>query len=66
MDIKAFVRHMGNAFLNGIETSAQEAAFLVLQLPITRMSREVVFLHNLLQIKEHSYSRISKHWKKWI
>ena len=45
MDIKASVRHMGNAFLNGVETSAQEAACLVLQLPITRMSREVVFLH---------------------
>ena len=45
MDIKASVRHMGNAFLNGLETSAQEAACLVLQLCITRMSREVVFLH---------------------
>ena len=28
MDIKAFVRCMGNAFLNGVETSAQEAACL--------------------------------------
>ena len=45
MDIKASVRHMGNAFLNGVETSAQEAACLVLQLPITRMSRDIVFLH---------------------
>ena len=45
MDIKASVRHMGNAFLTGVETSAQEAACLVLQLPITRMSREVVFLN---------------------
>ena len=45
MDIKASVRHMGNALLNGVETSAQEATYLVLQLPITRMSREVVFLH---------------------
>ena len=30
MDIKASVSHMGNAFLNGVETSAQEAACLVL------------------------------------
>ena len=30
MDIKASVRHMGNAFLNGVETSAQEATCLVL------------------------------------
>ena len=44
MDIKASVRHMGNAFLNSVETSTQEAAFLVIQLPITRMSRKVVFL----------------------
>ena len=45
MDNKASVRHMGNAFLSGVEIPAQEAACLVLQLPITRMSREVVFLH---------------------
>ena len=45
MDIKASVRDMGNAFLNAVETSAQEAACLVLQMPITRMSREVIFLH---------------------
>ena len=45
MDIKASVTHMGNAFLNGVETSAQEAACLVLQSPITKMRREVVFLH---------------------
>ena len=45
MDIKASVRHMGNAFLNGVETSAQEAACLVPQSPITRMSSKVVFLH---------------------
>ena len=36
---------MGNAFLNGVETPAQEASSLSLKLPITRMSREVVFLH---------------------
>ena len=45
VDIKASVRHMGNAFIIGVETSAQEAVCLVLQLPITGMSREVVFLH---------------------
>ena len=31
MNIKVSGRHMGNAFLNGEETSAQEAACLVLQ-----------------------------------
>ena len=44
MDLKESVRHKGNAFLNAVETSQQEAACLVLQMPITRMSREVVFL----------------------
>ena len=52
MDIKASFRHLGNAILNDVETSAQEAACLVLQLPITRMSREVVFFIHLLQMKE--------------
>ena len=44
MDLKKSVRHIGNAFLNGVETSQQEAAFLVLQMPITRMSRAVIFI----------------------
>ena len=45
MDIKASVRHIGNAFLNAVETPQEEAACLVLQMPITRMSRQVIFLH---------------------
>ena len=44
MEIKQSVRHMGNAFLNAVETSQQEAAFLVLQMAVTRMSRETLFL----------------------
>ena len=45
MDLKQSVRHMGNAFLNGVETSQEEAACLLLGLPITRMSREVFFIN---------------------
>ena len=44
MDLKKSVRHIGNAFLNGVETSQQEAAYLVLQMPVTRMSRSVIFV----------------------
>ena len=44
MDLKASVHHIGNAFLNAVETPQEEAATLVLQIPITRMSREVVFI----------------------
>ena len=35
---------MGNAFLNGVETPQQEAAFLALQMAVTRMSRESTFI----------------------
>ena len=45
MDLKESVRHMGNKFLNGVETGAQEAAYLVLQTPITRSSKDVQFLN---------------------
>ena len=42
MELKESVRHIGNAFLNAAETSQQEAACLVLQMPIMRMSHEVI------------------------
>ncbi|XP_033725275.1 uncharacterized protein LOC117315237 [Pecten maximus] len=45
MDIKRQVRHMGNKFLNSVEVSAQEAAYLTLQLPLTKSSRDVVFIN---------------------
>ena len=45
MDIKRQVRHMGNKFLNSVEVSAQEAAYLALQLPLTKASRDVVFIN---------------------
>ena len=54
MDLKQSVRHMGNAFLNGVETSQEEAACLLLGLPITTMSREVFFI-NTAPIDERTY-----------
>ena len=34
MNLKESVRHMGNAFLKGVETPQQEAAFLALQMAV--------------------------------
>ena len=44
MDIKRQVRHIGNKFLNSVEVSAQEAPYLVLQMLLTKGSRDVLFL----------------------
>ncbi|XP_061190534.1 uncharacterized protein LOC133198460 [Saccostrea echinata] len=45
MDLKRQVRHIGNKFLNFVEVSAQEASYLILQMPLTQSSREVVFIN---------------------
>jgi hypothetical protein len=45
MDIKRQVRHIGNVFSNSVEVSAQEAVYLVLQMPLTKSSRSVVFVN---------------------
>ena len=39
------VRFMGNQFLNATEICAQEAVYLALQLPLTRKTRQVVFIN---------------------
>ena len=39
------VRHIGNKFLNANEISAQEAVYLVLQMPLRRSSREFQFIN---------------------
>ena len=44
-DIVNKVRHVGNKFLNAVEISAQEAVYLVLQMPLRRSSREVQFIN---------------------
>ena len=44
-DIVHKVRHIGNKFLNAAEISAQEAVYLVLQMPMRRASREFQFIN---------------------
>ncbi len=41
--IKQQVRDIGNKFLNNVEISAQEAVYIVLQLPMRKSSRQVIF-----------------------
>lgn len=43
--IKQQVRDIGNKFLNSVEISAQEAVYIVLQLPMKKCSRQVVFIN---------------------
>jgi len=42
--VKQQVRDIGNKFLNTLEISAQEAVYIVLQLPMRKGSREVIFI----------------------
>ena len=43
--IKQQVRDIGNQFLNIVEISAQEAVYIVLQLPMRKISRQVIFIN---------------------
>ena len=43
--IKQQVRDIGNKFLNSVEISAQEAVYIVLQLPMKKCSRQVIFIN---------------------
>ena len=44
-NIKQQVRDIGNKFLNSVEISAQEAVYILLQLPMRKSSREVIFVN---------------------
>ena len=43
--LKKQISFMGNKFLNAVETSAQEAAYFILQMPIIQKSRSVIFIN---------------------
>ena len=43
--VKQQVRDIGNKFLNNVEISAQEAVNIILQLPMRKSSRQVVFIN---------------------
>ena len=47
-NIKQQVRDIGNKFLNSVEISAQEAVYIVLQLPMKKCSRQVIFINTSL------------------
>ena len=44
-DLKKQVRHIGNEFSNRVEVSAQEAVYLALKIPLTKCTRDVVFIN---------------------
>ena len=44
-DIKKQVKHIGNVFSNCVEVSAQEAVHLALQIPLTKGTRDVVYIN---------------------
>ena len=45
VNLKQQVRIIGNKFVNNVEVSAQEAVYQLLQMPLKRSSRQVVFLN---------------------
>ena len=44
-DIKKQVRHIGNVFSNSVEVGAQEVIYLALQIPLKKLTREVVYIN---------------------
>lgn len=49
--LKQQVRHIGNKFLTHVEISAQEAAYLILQIPLRVSSRSFAFINTNLDEK---------------
>ena len=45
LDLKKQVRHIGNVFSNCVEVSAQETVYLDLQMPLTKCTRDIVFVN---------------------
>ena len=44
-DLKHQLRHIGNKFLTHVEISAQEACYLILQMPLRMCSRTCAFIN---------------------
>ncbi len=44
-NIKQQVRDIGNTFLHSVEIGAQEAVYIILQLPMRKSSRNVIFIN---------------------
>ena len=45
LNLKQQVRQIGNKFLTHVEICAQEAAYLILQMPMRSSSRSVIFIN---------------------
>ena len=45
LDLKKQVRHIGNVFSNCVEVSYQEAVYLDLKIPLTKCTRDIVFIN---------------------
>ena len=45
LDLKKQVRHIENVFSNCVEVSAQEAVYLDMQMPLTKCTRDIVFVN---------------------
>lgn len=43
--IKQQVRDIGSKFVNNVEISVQEAVYIVLQLPMRKASRDIIFIN---------------------
>ena len=67
LDLKKRVRHIGNVFSNCVEisncveVSAQKAVYLNLQIPLTKCTRDVVFI-NTSVAKRKNLSAKPKIW----
>ena len=46
--IKQQVRDIGSKFVNNVEIGAQEAVYIVLQLPMRKVSRQIIFINTSL------------------
>lgn len=59
-DIRHQVRRVGNAFLTHVEVGAQEASYILLQMPLRRATREFTFINTNIEtervvlLKSHS------------
>ena len=45
LNIKQQVRDIGSKFVNNVEISAQEAVYIILQLPMRKASRQIIFIN---------------------
>ena len=60
-DIRQQVRRIGNQFLSNVEIGAQEAVYLILQMPLRKCSRDVVYADLNLEDKR---TCLIKPWSK--